>query len=202
MDETFCSGGFLMKLSEKLELLRGLEGSLRELKRPLTKSEVSRLIADELGEKISVAYLSQLESGKRPHMTETTRELLARFYKVHPAFFVSDPEGYDSTITSVSLEENSLDTWLLSGARQFASIDADLAFALRNLANHDASRAVLLLMGEMMRDPRLLDRLRACIAEAASENAAAPDSKSTPGKTGRGAGQAKTKSSSKRKGAK
>lgn len=191
-----------MKLSEKLELLRGLEGSLRGLKRPLTKSEVSRLISDELEDKISVAYLSQLESGKRPHMTETTRELLARFYRVHPAFFVSDPEGYDSTITSVSMDENLLDTWLLSGARQFAASDSDLAFALRNLANHDASRAVLLLMGEMMRDPRLLDRLRTCIVEAAAENKDASPGKPGAQKPKSGSRLSKSPSSSKRKDAK
>ena len=92
-----------MKLSEKLELLRALEGNLRGYKRPLTKSEVARMVEEESGEKISIAYLSQLESGKRPHMTETTRELLARFYKVHPGFFVSDPEGFDPNVTSVPL---------------------------------------------------------------------------------------------------
>lgn len=149
-----------MKLAEKLELLRGLEGNLRGLKRPLTKSEVARLVDAEQSETISVAFLSQLESGKRPHMTETSRELLARFYKVHPGFFVSDPEGFDATVTSVPLDENQFDCWLLSGARQFASGDAELASALRSLANHDASRALLLLMGEMVRDPDMLTRLR------------------------------------------
>jgi transcriptional regulator with XRE-family HTH domain len=153
-----------MKLSEKLELLRRLEGSLRGFKRPLSKSEVSRLVAEEQGEKISVAFLSQLESGKRPHMTETTRELLARFYKVHPAFFVSDPEGYDSTITSVPMEEDRFDTWLLDGALQFSVTDPELAYALRSLAQHNASRAILLLMGEMMRDADLLDRMRSVVA--------------------------------------
>jgi hypothetical protein len=158
-----------MKLSEKLKLLRNLEGNLRGLKLPLTKSVVSRLITEEQNEKISVAFLSQLESGKRPHMTETTRELLARFYKVHPAFFVSDPEGYDSTITSVSMDENRFDSWLLAGARQFSVTDPELAYALRSLANHHASRAVLLLMGEMMRDPNLLERMRAVVSVSPAE---------------------------------
>src|SRR5690606_11516652 len=117
----------IMKLSEKLEMLRSLEGNLRGLKRPLTKSEVARLVEEESGEKISVAYLSQLETGKRPHMTETTRELLAGFYKIHPGFFVSDPDGYDGTVTSVPLAENQVDARLLSGARQFAAHDPELA---------------------------------------------------------------------------
>lgn len=158
-----------MKLSEKLELLRGLEGNLRGFRRPLTKTELARLVHEELGEKISVAFLSQLESGKRPHMTETTRELLARFYKVHPAFFVSDPEGYDSTITSVSVEEDRFDSWLLSGARQFSATDPDLAFALRGLASHEASRSMFLLMGELLRDPARLARLRDVTAADAGD---------------------------------
>lgn len=155
-----------MKLSEKLELLREMEGNLRGLKRSLSKTEVARLVNEEHAEKISVAYLSQMESGKRPHMSETTRDLLARFYKVHPGFFVSDPEGFDSSVTSVSMDENRLDSWLLSGARQFAALDPDLASALRDLANHEASRTMLLLMSEMARDPDLIDRLR----QAAKKN--------------------------------
>lgn len=149
-----------MRLSEKLELLRSLEGNLRGLSRPLTKSEVSRMVEDNSGQKISVAYLSQLESGKRPNMTETTRDLLAGFYKIHPGFFVSDPEGYDQTVTSVALDENQLDAWILSGARQFSSRDPELALALRYLAEHEASRAMLLLVGELARNRNLLEGLR------------------------------------------
>lgn len=149
-----------MKLAEKLELLRSLEGSLRGLKKPLSKSDVARLVEEEQGESISIAYLSQLESGKRPHMTETTRDLLARFYKVHPSFFVSDPEGFESSVTSISLYENRFDSWLISGAQQFADTDPELAEALRNLANHEASRAMLLLVEEIIRDGDLLARLR------------------------------------------
>ncbi len=163
-----------MKLSEKLELLRGLEGNLRGLKRALTKSEVARLVNEEHSEKISVAYLSQMETGKRPHMSETTRDLLARFYKVHPGFFVSDPEGFDSSVTSVSMDENRLDAWLLSGARQFAPVDPDLASALRDLANHEASRTMLLLMSELARDPELVDRLRKAAAKPIREKISSP----------------------------
>jgi len=166
-----------LKLSEKLELLRSLEGNLRGLNRPLSKSEVARLVEEESGEKISIAYLSQLETGKRPHMTETTRELLARFYKIHPAFFVSDPEGFDPNVTSVPLDENLLDSWLLAGARQFGTIDAELATALKHLANHEASRAVLLLTGELVRDGKLLARLRKAMAEENGNGAVAAEVK-------------------------
>lgn len=162
-----------MKLSEKLELLRELEGNLRGLKRSLSKTDVARLVNEEHSEKISVAYLSQLESGKRPHMSENTRDLLARFYKVHPGFFVSDPEGFDSSVTSVSMDENRLDSWLLSGARQFAAVDPDLASALRDLANHEASRTMMLLMSEMARSPELVERLRQAALKNSSDTGAA-----------------------------
>ena len=174
-----------MKLAEKLELLRSLEGNLRGFKRALTKSEVSRLVEEESGEKISVAYLSQLESGKRPNMTETTRELLASFYKVHPGFFVSDPEGFDTNVTSVPFDENLLDDWLVSGARQFCGDDPELADALRLLAGYENSRGMLLLVGELARNPRLLDRLREVILQRpmADETATeVPDVKKKKGK--------------------
>lgn len=166
-----------MKLAEKLELLRSLEGNLRGLKKALSKSDVARLVEEELGESISVAYLSQLETGKRPHMTETTRDLLARFYKVHPSFFVSDPEGYDANVTSISLNENHFDTWLISGAEQFAKSDPELAEALRNLANHNASRAMLLLVDEIIGDGDLLSRLRAVKSRQMVETATPGDKK-------------------------
>src|SRR3712207_8370061 len=44
------------------------------------------------------SYLSQLESGQRRHLTAPTRELLARFFKVHPGYLVGDPDGYETTI--------------------------------------------------------------------------------------------------------
>ena len=175
-----------MKLSEKLELLRSLEGNLRGLKRALTKSEVARLVEEESEEKISVAYLSQLESGKRTHMTETTRELLANFYKVHPGFFVSDPEGYDTNVTSVRLDENLLDSWLVSGARQFCAEDPDLAHALRVLAEHEASRTMLLLLGEIVQNPELLGRLRSTLTNPpVVSNGASPQIKPAPTKKGK-----------------
>lgn len=80
-----------MDLREKLRQLRAAEGARRGLSRPLTQSEVARAMRDELGASLSQAYLSQLESGKRVHLTHTSREALARFYRVHPGYLVSDP---------------------------------------------------------------------------------------------------------------
>ena len=49
---------------------------------------------------LSQSYLSQIESGRRPHLTNTTRLLLARFFKVHPGYLVEDPEGYHAELLS------------------------------------------------------------------------------------------------------
>ena len=81
-----------MKLGEKIRYLREVEGSLRGLGRPMTQLEVIRAIRQELGNSISQSYLSQIENGARPHMTQSSRALLAKFFKVHPGFLVDDPE--------------------------------------------------------------------------------------------------------------
>lgn len=82
-----------MELAEKLRRLRKAEGMRRGLWRTLTQHEVIRAMRQEIGVSLSQAYLSQLESGKRAHLTSTTREALARFYHVHPGYLVSDPPG-------------------------------------------------------------------------------------------------------------
>lgn len=152
-----------MLLSEKIKILRTLEGTLRGLNRPLSKSEIVRLIKEELGEGISQAYLSQLESGKRPHMTEKTRELLSRFFKVHPGYFVNDPEGFHTALTTVQVDEDKLDAWLLTGAEQLGTEDPDLAVALRTLAGHSTTRDLLLLLAELVRNPQELQRLNEAV---------------------------------------
>src|SRR5580693_10772344 len=83
-----------MTLGDKLRSLRSVEGSLRGFDRPLTQKEVAAAMKRETGKSLSQAYLSQIESGARPHLTHTSRELLARFFRVYPGFLVDDPEGY------------------------------------------------------------------------------------------------------------
>jgi transcriptional regulator with XRE-family HTH domain len=88
-----------MQLREKLVQLRALAGEQRGLGRPMTQVEVAEALRSELGRPFSQAYLSQLERGKRVHLSNTSREALARFFQVHPGYLVSDlPE----TSTSVS----------------------------------------------------------------------------------------------------
>ena len=77
-----------------MRYLREIEGTLRGREGPLTQAEVVRLLKKELRETISQAYLSQIENGARPHLTNSSRMLLAKFYKVHPGYLVDDPEGY------------------------------------------------------------------------------------------------------------
>ncbi len=70
-----------MKLSDKIRYLREVEGSLRGLNRAMTQQELVRAIEAEEGSAkssgkkvpISQSYLSQIESGARPHLTNTTR---------------------------------------------------------------------------------------------------------------------------------
>src|SRR5207342_1892830 len=77
-----------MTLGQKLRQLRHLEGDLRGLGRELTQSELVRAIRTELGESISQSYLSLIEKGARRHLSHESRQLLARFFKVHPGYLV------------------------------------------------------------------------------------------------------------------
>src|SRR5713226_3610534 len=89
-----------MKLGEKLRYLRLVEGTLRGLGREMTQQDLARALKKEMGGGLSQSYLSQIESGARPHMTNKTRMLLARFFKVHPGYLVSDPDGFHTELTS------------------------------------------------------------------------------------------------------
>jgi transcriptional regulator with XRE-family HTH domain len=148
-----------MTLGDKLRSLRSVEGSLRGLGRPMTQFELAVAMKRELGRGLSQAYLSQIESGARPHLTHTTRELLARFFKVYPGFLVDDPEGYTSGLQSdLRAEDAKIDSWLFGGVGQFAA-DPALSEALLTIAEVDDSRRALLLLGEILRVPGLADRL-------------------------------------------
>src|SRR5271154_5902183 len=112
-----------MKLGEKIRYLREVEGSLRGLDRAMSQLELVRAIDSETGSKLSQSYLSQIESGARPHVTNTTRQILAGFFKVHPGYLVDDPEGYHPELQSdargIPDVEGKLDLWLVAGAERF-----------------------------------------------------------------------------------
>ncbi len=109
-----------MNLGEKIKHLREVEGDLRGLHRPMTQTEVVKAMQDELHENVSQAYLSQLEGNKRLHLTASSRDLLARFFKVHPGYLVSDPPDYSTDlITDVGQETDRLVTWLIASAEEW-----------------------------------------------------------------------------------
>src|SRR5690349_10370479 len=148
-----------MRLGEKIRYLREMEGALRGLGREMTQQEVVRAIKKELRKSISQGYVSQIESGARPHLTNATRMLLARFFKVHPGYLVDDPEGFQTELISdVGALEDKLDLWLVSGAERF-SRDPDLHHALLAVARHADSRLCLVLLGEILENPGLAERL-------------------------------------------
>ena len=85
--------------------------------------------------------------------------LLAKFFKVHPGYLVDDPEGYQEELVSdVGALEDKLDLWLISGAERFRR-DPELSQALLRVARHDDSRMCVVLLGTILDNPGLAERL-------------------------------------------
>jgi transcriptional regulator with XRE-family HTH domain len=148
-----------MKLGEKIRYLREVEGSLRGLDRPITQQEMVKAIRQELRKSLSQSYLSQIENGVRPHMTQASRALLAKFFKVHPGFLVDDPEGYHTELTSdLRTTEGQLDVWLLQGSERFIG-DREVSEVLIKAARDKDTRRALLLLGAILDTPGLAERL-------------------------------------------
>ena len=148
-----------MRLGQKIRYLREIEGALRGLSREMTQQEVVRAIQKDLGASISQAYLSQIENGARPHLTNKTRMLLAKFFKVHPGYLVDDPEGFQTELISdVGALEDKLDLWLISGAERFRR-DPEVSQSLLHLARHAESRKCLVLLDAILETPGLAERL-------------------------------------------
>jgi transcriptional regulator with XRE-family HTH domain len=151
-----------MNLAEKIKHLRAVEGELRGLNRPLTQSEVVKFMQEELGESISQAYLSQLESSRRLHLTASSRSLLARFFKVHPGYLVSDPPDYSTDLLTdvISDEQDRLDTWLRASAEEWGS-EPELQELLSALANSQHTRRYIEILSKLTRLP--IDELEAIV---------------------------------------
>jgi len=154
-----------MKLGEKIARLRVLEGTARGMGREMTQTEVSTAIREELGGRISQSYLSQIENGARLHLTSGTRQVLARFFKVHPGYLVDDLEDAHISIRPRHDVDEKLDLWLIDGSEEFRS-DAELSRALLAIAKHERSRDCLLLLGAMVENKVLIDRLIERLAPA------------------------------------
>ena len=173
-----------MQLAEKLRYLRRVEGHLRGLGRDMTQQEIVLAVGKEMNNTISQPYLSQIESGSRPHLTNTTRQILAKFFKVHPGYLVDDPEGYHPELQSeVRNTEDKLDLWLVSGAERFRR-DPELKHALLTVAQNQHSRDCLLLLEAILETPGLLPRLtevlRPKLQPRESETEARPDGAHKP----------------------
>ena len=164
-----------MTLGDKIRSLRSVEGSLRGLGRAMTQQELADAMKRETGRGLSQAYLSQIESGSRPHLTHTTRELLARFFRIYPGFLVNDPEGYTPELQSEELRaiDAKIDSWLYAGAEQFAS-DRELHGAFETIAEYEDSRQALLLLAEILRTPDLAERLTEVLRPNAKQGSAHP----------------------------
>ena len=154
-----------MTLGEKLRYLRQLEGTLRGLEREMTQQEIVRAIKKEARGSISQSYLSQIENSSRRHLTNNTRLLLSKFFKVHPGYLVDDPEGFHTELMSdLRTEEQSLDLWLIDGAETFRS-DPELCDALLKVARHEESRKCFIVLAEILDTPGLADRLLQVLKE-------------------------------------
>jgi transcriptional regulator with XRE-family HTH domain len=161
-----------MMLGAKLRYLREIEGTLRGLGREMTQQEIVRSIKKESGQTISQSYLSQIESGARPHLTNSTRMLLAKFFKVHPGYLVDDPEGYQTELISdLGGLENKLDLWLINGAQRFRR-DVELNQAMLAVARHEDTRLCLVLLGAIVENPGLAERLMQVLKSPSPERGA------------------------------
>jgi transcriptional regulator with XRE-family HTH domain len=163
-----------MKLGEKIRYLREVEGNLRGMGRAMTQQELVRAIRAETDSAFSQSYLSQIESGARPHLTNTSRQVLAKFFNVHPGYLVDDPEGYHVELQSdARMLEDKLDLWLVSGAERFRR-DPELRQALLAVARHDESRRCLLMLRAVIDTPGLVDRLLDVLSTGGSTHTTAP----------------------------
>lgn len=142
-----------MELSEKIKHLREVEGELRGLGRAMTQTEVVKAMQDELNETISQAYLSQLENGKRVHLTAGTRDLLARFFKVQPGYLVNDLEDFSTDLlTDLATDTDRLHTWLIASAEEWR-LEPLVADFFERLANTEEPRLYLALFRELLSMP-------------------------------------------------
>src|SRR3974390_1798531 len=160
-----------MTLGEKIRYLREVEGSLRGLGGAISQREIRKAIKAEPGKPISQSYLSKIESGKRRHMTQSTRTLLAKFFKVHPGFLVDDPEGFHTELVSdLRTTEGRLDVWLLQGSERFAG-DQEVSDVLIKVARPKDTRGCLLLLGAILDTPGLAERLFEALRPEAARSA-------------------------------
>ncbi len=83
-------------------------------------------------------------------LTESTRKLLARFFKVLPGYLVSDPAGWEPTPSLPGLAQpDRVKAWLLAQAEQTGH-EPLLAHLLLRLARHPDPRRYLWLFDRLV----------------------------------------------------
>ncbi len=150
-----------MNLAEKMKHLRAIEGDLRGLNRPMTQVEVVKAMQAELGVKVSQAYLSQLERNKRLHLTASSRDVLSRFFKVHPGYLISDPPDYSTDlVTEMGSDSERMSTWLTASAHEWHT-EPDAQTFLQQLADSEDPRRYFRLFSKLLN--LSLDELEAIV---------------------------------------
>ena len=166
-----------MNLAEKIKHLREVEGELRGLNRSMTQIEVVKAMQEELNASLSQAYLSQLEKGKRVHLTASSRDLLAAFFKVHPGYLVSDPPDYSTdllsdtellTNTNHEGETDRLRTWLVTRATEWQS-EPVVANFFELLSSVEEPRTYLSLLQQLLTLP--IEKLEGVVQTLQRHNA-------------------------------
>ncbi len=150
-----------MNLAEKMKHLRAVEGELRGLSRPMTQVEVVKAMQEELGVKISQAYLSQLERNKRLHLTASSRDVLSRFFKVHPSYLISDPPDFSTDLLSdMGPDSDRLATWLTASSQEWR-IEPMVQDFFQRLADTEEPRRYMNLFSKLLNLPA--DELEAIV---------------------------------------
>jgi len=148
-----------MNLAEKMKHLRAVEGELRGFNRPMTQMEVVKAMQEELHESLSQAYLSQIESGKRVHLTASSRALLANFFKVHPGYLVSDPPDYSTDLlTDMETDSDRFGPWLGASAAEWQA-EPTVANFFQRLSSKEDPRQYFTLFEQLLYFP--VDELEA-----------------------------------------
>ena len=82
----------------------------------------SRRLRRGTGSKLSQSYLSQIESGARPHLTNSTRQMLTKFSRFILATWWTIPKAITRVAERIHNLEDKLDLWVAAGAERLWSI--------------------------------------------------------------------------------
>ena len=126
----------------------------------MTQFERLKAMKREVGSGLSQAYLSQIESGARPHLTHTTQRVVGAIFPRIPGFSGGRPGGYAAR-PAIRVAGRGRQGRFVAVRRRFEqfSADPDLSAALSPIAEVHDSRHALLLLAEILRTPGLADRL-------------------------------------------